>query len=183
MFLQKKVKDVMTPIRDYATTTRSSTLKDAVQDLRRIYCEVEVGRCTEAGHRTSMVLDEKGNLVGIVDFRSILNVLIPEIAGKLSDRLQSLGLSVAFAEAGATEHDEARLGFEARVRKNAETKVGDIMLKVRGTIESEAPLLDALKLMHRNKITVIPVVDDGKLVGVVRDSDLFLAASAVLTDE
>ena len=183
MFLKQKVKDVMTPITNYATTTQDSTLKEAVRDLRKIYCEIEVGKCTEAGHRTSMVLDKKGKLVGVVDFRRILNVLIPEIAGTLSARLQSLGLSVAFAEGDATEYDEARRDFEARVRENAETKVGDIMLKVKGTIDSQAALLDALKLMYRNKITVLPVVDEGTLVGVVRDSDLFLAAASVLSDD
>jgi len=183
MFLKQKVKDVMTPIADYATTTHDSTLKEAVQDLRKIYCQIEVGKCTEAGHRTSMVLDENGELVGILDFRRILNVLVPEIAGTLSARLQSLGLSVAFAEGDAAEHDEARRSFETRVRENAETKVGDVMLKVKGTIGPQAPLLDALKLMYRNKITVIPVIEEGKLVGVVRDSDLFLAAAAVLSNE
>lgn len=182
MFFEKKVKDLMIPISDYAVTSPEKTLKDAVLEMRKIYCEVETGSCTEAGHRTSMVLDSDGKLVGILDFQSILKVLIPEIAGGLSKKLEALSVSVAFAEAGAADLDEARAGFKKRVLKNTETKVVDIMLKVRGKIDCDASLLDALKMMHRNKIMVIPVFEKDKIIGVLRDSDLFLATASVLTE-
>ncbi|MBW1894568.1 MAG: CBS domain-containing protein [Deltaproteobacteria bacterium] len=182
MFFEKKVKDLMIPINDYAVTSPEKTLKNAVLDMRKIYCEIEAGTCTEAGHRTSLVLDSNGKLVGILDFQSILKVLIPEIAGKLSDKLAALSVSVAFAEANASDLDEARAGFKKRVLKNTETKVADIMLKIKGKIDSAASLLDALKLMHKNKITVIPVFENHKVVGVLRDSDLFLATASILSE-
>src|SRR5208283_5146271 len=116
-----------------------------------------------AGHRNILVLDNAGDLVGILSFRSILQVLIPEIAGGLTTRLESLGVTIAFAQADASNLDEAVASFRARVVKNAGTKVEEIMLKVRGTIDADADLMDALKMMYRNKITVIPVYDNGKL--------------------
>ncbi|MDH3345147.1 MAG: CBS domain-containing protein, partial [Desulfobacteraceae bacterium] len=73
-------------------------------------------------------------------------------------------------------------GFRSRVRQNAQTRVGDVMLKLRGSIDVEAGFLDALKMIYRNKITVLPVYEGDKLVGVLRDSDLFLAASNVLME-
>jgi CBS domain-containing protein len=42
--------------------------------------------------------------------------------------------------------------------------------------------MEALKLMHRNKVTVLPVYEGDKLVGVLRDSDLFLATANILAD-
>jgi CBS domain-containing protein len=182
MFFEKKVKDLMIPISDYTVTFPEKTLKDAVLEMRKIYCEIEIGTCTEAGHRTCLVLDTDGKLVGILDFQSILRVLIPEIAGGLSEKLAALSVSVAFAEANAVDLDEARAGFKERVLKNTETKVADIMLKIRGKIDSDASLLDALKMMHRNKITVIPVFEKDKVIGVLRDSDLFLATASILTE-
>jgi CBS domain-containing protein len=183
MFIEKSVKDLMIRIEDYAVTSPDKTLKQTVLDMRRIYCEVETGKCTEAGHRTSLVLDEEGNLVGILDFQSILKVLVPEIAGSVSEKLAALSVSVAFAEAGASNLDETKAGFMQRVLKNTEVKVKDIMLKIRGGgIESNASLLDALKKMYRNKITVIPVFENGIVVGVIRDSDLFLSVANILTD-
>lgn len=177
-----KVKDMMVPIDDYAVTTTDKILKEAVPELMRIYCQVETGKCTEAGHRTSIVLDEKGKLVGILDFKSILKVLIPEIAGGITGKLMALGISTAFAEADVNDMDSAKESFRARVRQNAQTRVGDVMLKLRGTIDANASFLDALKMIYRNKVTVLPVLEGDKVVGVIRDSDLFLAAANVLME-
>ena len=181
MFIEDKVSDLMIPIKDYHVTAPDQHLQEAILEMREVFCEVETGKCTEAGRRTGLVVKD-GKLVGIIDFQSILRVLMPEIAGKLSDKLASLGLSIAFAEADAHDHDEANAGFKERVLKNAQTKVGDVMLKLRGQIDSDAELMSALKLMHKNKVTALPVIDGDKLVGVLRDSDLFLSVANILTD-
>jgi len=182
MPITKKARDLLVPISEYAVTTVDKPLKEAVPALRKLYCQVEDGKCTEAGHRTILVLDHAGNLVGILDFKSILKVLIPEIAGGLTAKLEALGVSIAFAQAGTADLDEARLSFRARVLKNAETQVGEIMLKIRGTIQADADLMEALKLIYTNKITVLPVYDDDRLIGVLRDSDLFLTVADILME-
>jgi len=182
MFLEKKVRDLMIPISDYAVTSADSTLQEAILEMRKKYCEIESEECTEGGHRTSLVLSPDGKLEGIIDFQCILRALMPEIAGKLSDKLNALGLSIAFAEADAHNLDEAKAGFKERVLQNASTKVRDIMLKLRGHIAADADLMEALKLMHKNKVTVLPIFEGDKIVGVLRDSDLFLATANILAD-
>ena len=181
MFLDKKVKDLMIPIKDYVVTSPEKTLQETILDMRKVYCEVETGKCTEAGHRTGLVMTDN-KLVGIVDFQSIMRALMPEIAGKLSDKLAALGISIAFAEADAHDLDAAKAGFKERVLQNARTKVGDVMLKLRGQIESDAEIMKALKLMYKNKVTVLPVFEGDKVVGVLRDSDLFLATASILSE-
>jgi len=174
------VKDLTIPLDRYSAVSPDNTLQEAVSTLRGSYCQLDTGMCTEAGPRTILVVDNKGKLVGILDFRSILKVLIPEVAGGLSARLEALGVSVTFAEASATSLDEARAQFNARVTKNAAVKVKDIMLKVKGTIQADADLLEALKLIFRYKITKLPVYEGNNLVGVLRDTDLFLAVADIL---
>ena len=181
MFLEKKVKDLMIPIKDYAVTSPDNTLQEAILEMRKVYCEVETGKCTEAGHRTGLVMSD-GKLLGIIDFQTVMRALMPEIAGKLSDKLAALGLSIAFAEADAHDLDAARAGFKERVLQNARTKVGDIMLKLKGQINADAELMKALKLMYRNKVTVLPVFEGEKVVGVLRDSDMFLATANILAE-
>jgi CBS domain-containing protein len=181
MFLDKKVKDLMIPIKDYVVTSPEKTLQETILEMRKVYCEVETGRCTEAGHRTGLVMSDS-KLVGIVDFQSIMRALMPEIAGKLSDKLAALGISIAFAEADAHDLDAAKAGFKERVLQNARAKIGDVMLKLRGQIESDAEIMKALKLMYKNKVTVLPVFEGDKVVGVLRDSDLFLATANILAD-
>ena len=184
MPLKRKVKDIMVPLAGYATTRPDCLLKDAVLDMRKIYCEVETGECTEAGHRTSLVLDDDNNLVGIIDFRSVLRTLIPEITGSLAEKFASLSMSVAFAEEDSSDLDETQAGFRERVVKYSETKVEDMMLKIRGKgIQAEERLIDALKIMYKHKVTVMPVYDGSKIVGVLRDSDLFLATAGILDEK
>ncbi|HMK33673.1 MAG TPA: CBS domain-containing protein [Desulfomonilaceae bacterium] len=182
MPIAMKVRDLLVPLSEYAVTTVDKPLKEAIPALRKLYCQVEDGKCTEAGHRTILVLDNAGRLVGILDFKSILKVLIPEIAGGLTARLEALGVSIAFAQADTPDLDEARISFRARVLKNAETRVADVMLKIKGTISADADLLEALKSLYNNKITVLPVYDGHELVGVLRDSDLFLVVSDILRE-
>lgn len=183
MPLIRQVRDIMVPIAEYATTSPDRTLSEAVLDLRKIYCEVETGECTEAGHRTCLVIDESNTLVGIIDFQSILKTLIPEIAGGLGEKLASIGMSIAFAEADSPDLDEANTGLAQRVLTHAEQPVSDMMLKVRGKgLQASDRLIDGLKTMHNLKVTVMPVYEGDALVGVLRDSDLFLAVANILNE-
>lgn len=183
MPIARTLRDLLVPLSEYAVTSDRATLREAVPVLRKLYCQVEEGKCTAAGHRNVLVLDSAGKLVGILTFRSILGVLIPEVAGGVTAKLEALGVSIAFAQADSADLDEARAGFRARVIKNAQLKVSDVMLAVRGTIDANADLMDALKLMYRNKITVLPVYEREELIGVLRESDLFLAVADVLMEK
>jgi CBS domain-containing protein len=117
-----------------------------------------------------------------MNFASILRVLIPEIAGGLSGKIESFGISLAFAQADSQDLDENRASFRARVIRNAETRVKEVMLKVRGTIDADADLLDGLRLIYQNKLTVLPGFEKGKLIGVLRECDLFLWVAEVLAE-
>ena len=123
MFLDEKVKDIMVPLDQYAMCDDNAPLKDAILSLRKVYCEVETGECTEAGHRALLVIDGSGNLVGMLDFPTILKVLVPEVSGTLFDKFTQLGASVAFAEAHVEDaSDESKLDFLQKVAKNAGIK-------------------------------------------------------------
>lgn len=182
MPIAKKVRDFIVPLKEYATTSVDASLREAIPALRKLYCQVEEGTCTQAGHRTILVLEHSSELVGILGFRSILKVLIPEVAGGVTDKLEAFGVSLAFAQADSPDLDEARASFRARVIRNSETRVRDVMMKVKGTIDADAELIDALKLLYQNRITMLPVYEGTKLVGVVRESDLFLAVADILKE-
>ena len=61
-------------------------------------------------------------------------------------------------------------------------KLSSIMSKRVITIEADADVKDAVKLMVQNKIKRIPVLDKGKLVGLVSVTDL-IAYAEVDSDE
>lgn len=179
MPLRQKVREIMVPLDQYAVVSPEATLREAVSALRGSYCQLDTGYCTEAGPRTVMVVNEGQQLVGILDFASILKVLVPEVAGTLSQKIQALEVSVVFAEAGIEKMDISQADLKARVEQNAQVKVKQIMLPSRVNVEAETDVLSALKLIFRKKITKLPVVENGKLVGVVRDADLFMVVADI----
>ncbi len=60
-------------------------------------------------------------------------------------------------------------------------RIRDAMTKNPFTVESETYVLDAQKIMTDNHIRRLPVVDKGKLVGLVTHHDLLLAAPSPAT--
>jgi len=53
------------------------------------------------------------------------------------------------------------------------TKVEDIMIKDVLTIQPNALLEDAIAKMRANSIAVLPVMDEGNLVGIITNNDIF----------
>lgn len=169
----------MIPIADYATTNEDTPLSEAVLKLREIYCETTTGECTEAGHRTCLVFDKDSHLVGIIDFQSILQTLIPEIIEGISEKLTSLEISVALSEGNTENIQEITANLAQRVLAHGNIRVGDMMLRVRGKgVQADDFFIEGLKALHRLRVTVMPVYDGKTLVGVLRDSDLFLTVAS-----
>ncbi len=182
MRITQKIKEMMIPLGDTAIVTADAPLKEAVPALRKLYCEVEEGKCTEAGFRTILVSDRNRQIIGILDFQSVIRVLIPEIAGSFPAKVRAVWEALGAVDTKSRSLDAAKLGLEARIIKNAEKPVSDVMLKIRGTISADSDVLEALMVLSDNKASVLPVYDGDQLVGVVRDSDLFLKIADMLQD-
>lgn len=173
-----KVRDLMVPIDKYAVTSVDNSLGEAVSKLEEGFLKDH----TRERHRTILVVDESGALVGILDFRRIIEVLIPECSDTLRKRLEDLGLALMAVGSAAENPNDAASLMRERALKNAQTKVGDIMLKTRGATRADSDLLEAIKIKCSNRLTVLPVYDEDKLVGVLRDVDVFLAIAEILRE-
>ncbi len=177
--MKNRVRDLMVPIDKYAVVTVDSSLEEAVAKLEEGFLKSDPGE----RHRTILILDESGGLVGIIDFRRIIEVLIPECSEKLRKRLEDLGLALMSVSSPAEHIDDTKSQFRDRALKNAQTKVRDIMLKTRGSTQADTDLLEAIKIKCSNKLTVLPVYDGEELVGVLRDVDVFLAIARILRQQ
>jgi CBS domain-containing protein len=71
------------------------------------------------------------------------------------------------------------IGHDSRAGDNKPVSVRDIMRTDPVTVSSTTSSLEAIDIMRRNRIGCLPVVDDGRLVGIVTSYD-FLDASAKL---
>ena len=101
------------------------------------------------------VLDEGGRVVGIISDYDLL-------AHPPFDSPRAWWLRLFDEEAVCLEEI-------ARVRH---LKVGDVMVRHVATLSDEAPLGVIASLMRRRKLRHVPIIHDGKLVGIVSRGDL-----------
>ena len=90
-----------------------------------------------------------------------------------NDQLVGLVTEGTIAEASPSKATSLSI-YEMNYLLN-KTKVGDVMIRDVVTISQFASLEDATYLMLKNKIGILPVVDNEQLYGVITDRDLFTA--------
>lgn len=90
-----------------------------------------------------------------------------------NDQLVGLVTEGTIAEASPSKATSLSI-YEMNYLLN-KTKVGDVMIRDVVTISQFASLEDATYLMLKNKIGILPVVDNKQLYGVITDRDIFKA--------
>ena len=121
-------------------------------------------------HRISglPVVSEDGGLIGMVSEGDFLR------RGELGTEAKRSWWLELFASQGQAAEDYVR----AHGRK-----VGEVMTKGVFTTNREASLEEVVELMSRHGIKRLPVVDNGKLIGIVSRSDLLRALARALPTE
>ncbi len=62
-------------------------------------------------------------------------------------------------------------------------KIGDICTQKLETVTTHTSISEALKLMHKHKVRHLPVIEEGKVIGIVSIRDLFAAIENRLQSE
>lgn len=139
-------KDIMT--KDVVTVS----LDMPVEDLASILCEKKISGAP--------VLDATGGLFGVVTESDLIDqakkLHIPTVVTILD--------SVIFLEKPGR--------FEQEIKKMAGRSVKDICAKSAITVTLDTPLEELASIMAEKKMHTLPVVDQGRLVGVVGKSDI-----------
>jgi acetoin utilization protein AcuB len=63
------------------------------------------------------------------------------------------------------------------------TTVSRIMIQSPATVSASTPLIEAARTLHSTKYGSLPVVEDGRLVGIITDNDMLRALIDVLGTE
>lgn len=69
---------------------------------------------------------------------------------------------------------------EEFVRVMEETPVSRIMINKPLSVSEETPLLEATRTLHTTKFGALPVLRDGRLVGIITDTDLLACLADLL---
>lgn len=73
-----------------------------------------------------------------------------------------------------------RLVAEGRVGREHNVTVKEIMTRNPVTVNADATTVEAIRLMREEKVACLPVVDEGKLQGLITEHDLLVVSSHLL---
>jgi len=105
------------------------------------------------------VVDDEGKVVGIISEKDVIKAMYPDYAELHDDPVRSRNFE----------------DMEERYESLLVRKVADIMSPNVLSITSDAPILKAASIMILKKIRRLPIVDQGKLVGIVSQGDIHQA--------
>jgi len=124
---------------------------------------------TEITHATRLLFEKGINGIPVVEKGEIVGILCQSdlIAQQKKIRIPSLfTLLDGFIPIKSSKH------FEKEVQKIAATTVADIMTPDPVTVETETSIEDIAGLMVDKNFHTIPVVEGGKLVGIIGKEDI-----------
>ncbi|GAB4412901.1 MAG: CBS domain-containing protein [Thermodesulfovibrionales bacterium] len=140
-----KAKDIMT--KNVIAVAPDAT----VEELGRLFIE--------KGISGAPVVDAGGRLLGIITENDLISqnrrLHIPTIL-RLFDAFIPLGTS----------------RLEVEIKKMAASTVGEICIKKVITVDEDAPIEDIATIMTEKKIHLLPVLREGRLVGIIGKKDL-----------
>jgi CheY-like chemotaxis protein/predicted transcriptional regulator len=171
---ENAVGDIMIPIEEYTTLTEEHTIQEAIEVIRSsFYPRLSTSRIMETGHRSLLVMDSKNNVTGVVAIIDLLQIIMPPyLSAPKPSMADSMQYSTMFWKGE----------FKRSIKKLADKKLGDIMAPPPLTIDYDANLMEASYAMVSNKERRLVVLKKGKVVGVIREQDLFFEIERIIRE-
>jgi CBS-domain-containing membrane protein len=173
----RRIREIMIPVDRYPSVRDNATLREAVAVIESAQLEVELRKSLP---RALLVFDAIHVLVGTVRRRDLMRGLEPTflVSEPLEYRMKLFDVAV--------DPNLAELSFDRVVqgiREQARRPVSDVMQPIETILSADDHVMKAVSEMVALDLTLIPVVDQKQLVGVVRSVDAFHELAGLLRDE
>ncbi len=142
------VTDVMT--QDVVTLAPDASLADAADLL------------AEKGFGAAPVVDADGKIVGLLRDEDLL----------ISEARLHLPTTIAILPGIEFTLPSSLRRYDEELKKAASSTVADVMEKDFKHVAPDADVADVATMMHEHDVTHVPVVKDGKVVGIVARGDI-----------
>jgi len=167
----KKVREVMLALDDYATVPSDATIREALIALSKAQLGLTYSR---HHHRAVLVLDRDGRVVGKLTHWAILHSLEPRFFGQADrEALSRSNLTHEFIQSLERRFSGLRRDLAATCQEASRVRVEDAMVPVRESIDEDADLTEAIRIMVLGHWQSVLVTRRGDVVGILRLSDLF----------
>ncbi len=151
---EKTVRELLRPLGAYRRIYADEGVREVLRALDQSLFQDVAGKINEQETRTVLVYSRAEEFVGCVRISDVLDLVIPAALRGSPYASYLTGMFIAQCKV---------LG-----QQTAAELVGD-----ETTIAIDAPLLEAAHLMVSRRLINLPVLDGGRLVGLLRDKDLF----------
>lgn len=170
----KRVREVVIPLARYPSLRDTATLAEAVALMESAVLDVD-GR--QSLPRVLLVFDEIEVLVGYVRRRDLMMGLEPRflVVQPLAYRKKLFDVAVD-PNLSELSHDRVEQG----IREQGGRPITDVMRPIETVVQADDHIMKAIYEMVSQDLSLIPVVDGGRLVGVVRSVELFHEMALVL---
>jgi predicted transcriptional regulator len=164
-----RVRDVMVPIDQYPSVRDTDNLRAAIKAI--MGAKIEVGPYKSLPRKV-LVFDEIKVLVGFVRRRDILVGLEPEFLLHHPVSYRKMLFEVATdPNLWELQYDKVVEG----IREQSLRPVSDVMRPIESIVDANDRIVRAAYEITSNNVAMVPVVDKGELVGVLRSVDAFHA--------
>ena len=114
---------------------------------------------------------EGGKVVGIISISDIIRFIDIKL-GKLP-KIHTPGISTLLL--AFFQLQKLRSDFKKEMKKITNSRVREVMTKKVITVSPDSTMMEVAELMEKHDVNRLPVVSDGKLVGIVARADLVRA--------
>ena len=167
------VKELMVPLKDYATVPREATLREALFALEKAQMALDP---TRHKHRAILVLDNNGKVISKLTMKDILVALEPNY-GKVEGTgvLERSGYSKDLISSMLENNALWARPLQFVRERAAKLAVGDIILKPSKSeyVDENATLGEAAHQLIVYPHHSLLVTSGGEVVGILRLSDVF----------
>ncbi|UCG84772.1 MAG: CBS domain-containing protein [Gemmatimonadota bacterium] len=172
---EELVHDIMVPVEEYPRVQDTYTLRQAIEAMGR----AQILRRRQASlPRVALVFNEGfTDLLGMLRRRDIMRGLEPRflLSGSLEYRRKLFDVDV--------DPNLAELSYKkvvAGIRKRAGRLVRDFMIPIRATIDYDDHIMKAIYEMVDQNTSLLPVLREGSIVGVLRSVDVLNEIARIL---
>jgi len=151
---EKGLEELMVPESLYRRVPMDGTVRDAVLALQEVQRRELLPGDTDRGRRTLVVFDSTGAFKGLVRAEDILRLVVPSFLVESPYSSYLTGM------------------FLAQAKVVGRLPLRDV-LKTPPTLDVGAPLMEAAYWLVSRRLSHLPILKEGKLVGILRPEDLY----------
>ncbi len=161
----KKVGDIMIPLDAYPHIPYWFSLRQAMIVMLNARLEIHEVKSLP---RAILIFDKEYNFLGMLRRRDIIRGIFQDDSPDIEEGVDSKDYLEKLAK---------------DIKDKAEQQVLNIMVPVKETVDQNDPVTNALHKMMKNELSLLPVLHDDRVVGVIRSVELFVELSEIMLEE